>query len=100
MLATRLVESSYLVAREVFDEHVLHVFHEEVVSADPDARVLGEGDLAAWKQSLKTITELFPTFSELTGKVSGELVQLNGQLRPGYSQDEIEKRLRGGVPEG
>ena len=60
----------------------------------------GEGDLAAWTKSLKTITGLFPTFSNLTGKVSGELVQLNGQLRPGYSQDEIEKRLRSGIPEG
>ena len=60
----------------------------------------GEGDLAAWTQSLKTITGLFPTFSELTGKVSDELVQLSGQLRPGYSTEAIEKRLRDGIPDG
>lgn len=60
----------------------------------------GEGDLAAWTKSLKTVTGLFPTFTELSGKVSGELVQLSGKLRPGYSQEEIAKRLRTGIPDG
>ena len=60
----------------------------------------GDGDAKAWRTNLATLSDTLQLFKNATGKIGGKVIEIEGQLTPGYPATVAKARLDAGLADG